>query len=140
MWKENEHPRDEDGKFTDKNSNSTSKSKYYRQNASYGEILVQDKNRIPQATKFNRLKTKHHIAHALEMGYKSMKDYEVAAINFFNSDKGKLFYSEARDRYYRYDEKLNLFVAASDGIIHTFKNVSKKEFNRKIKQDKLYEK
>ena len=32
-WKESEHPRDEDGKFT-------SKGKYYRQNASYAEILA----------------------------------------------------------------------------------------------------
>ena len=35
---ESKHPRDEDGKFTDGNG-----GKHYRQNASYGEILAQDR-------------------------------------------------------------------------------------------------
>lgn len=37
-WQEEKHPRDEDGKFTDKGT-----GKQFRQNASYGEILKADK-------------------------------------------------------------------------------------------------
>lgn len=94
---------------------------------------------LPEVSKFNRLNTRHHIDHAREMGYKSMRDYEAAAIEFFNSDKGKLYYSEARDRYYRYEEKTGCFCSASGETVHTFKYATKKEFYRKIKQDKLYE-
>lgn len=116
---------------------------YYRQNASYGEILAADKRasaaNVPTAVKFNRLHTKHHADHAREMGYKNMRDYEAAAVEFFNSKKGKLYYSAARDRYYRYDEKTGYFCSASGDTVHTFKYVTKKEFYRKIKQDKLYE-
>ena len=89
--------------------------------------------------KFHRRDTKHHITHAREMGYKNMRDYEAAAVEFFNSKKGKLYYSAARDRYYRYDEKTGYFCSASGDTVHTFKYVTKKEFYRKIKQDKLYE-
>lgn len=137
---ESKHPRDADGKFSDKAG-----SKYYRQNTSYGEILAADKkaeaarNNIPKAVKFNRLDTKHHIGHAKEMGYKNMRDYESAAVEFFNSDRGRLYYSDARQRYYRYDERTREFVSVSDDMVHTFKYVTKKEFNRKIGQDKLYE-
>lgn len=115
----------------------------YRQNASYEEILAADKRassaNVPTAVKFNRLNTKHHTDHAREMGYKNMRDYEAAAVEFFNSKKGKLYYSAARDRYYRYDEKTGHFCAASGDAVHTFKYVTKKEFHRKINQDKLYE-
>ena len=91
----------------------------------------------PKAYSFNRLNTKHHIGHAKEMGFKNQKEYEAAAVEFFNSDRGTLYYSEARKRYYRYEEKTGLFVSSSDGLIHTYKFVSKKEFLRKIKQDEL---
>lgn len=91
----------------------------------------------PKAYSFNRLNTKHHISHAKEMGFKNPKEYEAAAVEFFNSDRGTLYYSEARKRYYRYEEKTGLFVSSSDGLIHTYKFVSKKEFLRKIKQDEL---
>ena len=91
----------------------------------------------PKAYSFNRLNTKHNISHAKEMGFKNPKEYEAAAVEFFNSDRGTLYYSEARKRYYRYEEKTGLFVSSSDGLIHTYKFVSKKEFLRKIKQDEL---
>ena len=105
--------------------------------------LLGDENNIhaspSEVFKFHRLDTKHHADHAREMGYKSMRDYETAAVDFFNSNKGKLYYSAARDRYYRYDEKTRYFCSASGDTVHTFKYVTKKEFYRKIKQDKLYE-
>ena len=64
---------------------------YYRQNASYGEILAADKRasaaNVPTAVKFNRLHTKHHADHAREMGYKNMRDYEAAAVEFLTQRK-----------------------------------------------------
>lgn len=103
---------------------------YYRQNASYGEILAADKRasaaNVPTAVKFNRLHTKHHADHAREMGYKNMRDYEAAAVEFFNSKKGKLYYSAARDRYYRYDEKTGYFCVASGDTVHTFNIYTKR--------------
>lgn len=116
---------------------------YYRQNASYGEILAADKRasaaNVPTAVKFNRLHTKHHADHAREMGYKNMRDYEAAAVEFFNSKKGKLYYSAARDRYYRYDEKTGYFCVASGDTVHTFNIYTKKKFDKVKVQDELYE-
>lgn len=86
-----------------------------------------------------RKNTRHHKDHAKEMGYKNQDEYERAAGEFFNGDKGKLYYSNARGKYYRYDEYSGKFAASSNGVIHTFKYVTKKEFKRKIKQDDLYE-
>lgn len=71
---------------------------------------------FPKAQKFNRLNTAHHQRHAKEMGFEKTSEYERAAVEFFNSEKGKLFFSEARDRYYRYDEKTKLFVSSSNGV------------------------
>lgn len=105
--------------------------------------LLGDENNIhaspSEVFKFHRLDTKHHADHAREMGYKNMRDYEAAAVEFFNLNKGKLYYSKARGRYYRYEEKTGYFCSTSDDTVHTFKYVTKKEFYRKIKQDKLYE-
>lgn len=85
------------------------------------------------------METKHHQRHAKEMGFKNTKEHEKAAVEFFNSDKGKLYYSDARGRFYRYDEKTKEFVSSSGGVVHTFDFVSKSEFKRKMGQDKLDE-
>ena len=110
----------------------------------YGFIPTSDappeKLPIPEkAVRFNRLETKHHRRHAKEMGFKNTRDYERAAIEFFNSNKGTLYYSRARGRFYRYDEKTKFFVSSSSVVIHAFDFVSKSEFMRKIRQDKLDE-
>ncbi len=91
------------------------------------------------AFEFNRKITAHHIRHAMEMGYTSMKDYERAAVNFFNGAGGKLYYSKARKRYYRYDEKTGEMAVFSDGLIHTYMKNTHKRFLKIIKQDKLEE-
>ena len=38
------------------------------------------------------------------MGYKNQHEYELGAINFWKSGIGKLYYSSAKDKYYRYNE------------------------------------
>lgn len=155
-FREDEHPRDESGKFTGKEGGAKSKTEKlreavniysddpvkdvrYRQNASYEDILKTGKPKLEKATGFNRLETKHHKRHAKEMGFKNTKEYEKAAVEFFNSDRGKLYYSETRGKFYRYDEKTKLFVSSSNGVVHTYDYVSKSDFQRKIRQDKLNE-
>lgn len=94
---------------------------------------------VEKAFGFNRLDTKHHQRHAREMGFKNMREYEQAAVAFFNSNKGKLYYSQAKRCFYRYDEKSKLFCSSSDGKIHTFLIYSSKKFENIRKQDKAYE-
>lgn len=91
------------------------------------------------AYEFNRLDTAHHLRHMMELGFSSARDYERAAVEFFNSDRGKLYFSHARRRYYRYDGKTGEMAVSSDGVIHTYMRTGKKHFLRAMKQDKLEE-
>lgn len=92
---------------------------------------------VEKAFGFHRLDTKLHQRHAREMGFKNMKEYELAAVEFFNSDKGKLYYSEKWRKFYRYDEKSHFMAVSSGGVIHTFWERTPKEFERIRGQDKL---
>lgn len=126
-------------------------AKTWRQNASYSDILsktgIEKKEKTEKLTLIpekvygfdskERRETKHHIAHAKEMGYKNQKEYERAAIEFFNGTQGTLYFSQERKRWYKYDEKTELFCVSSDGIIHTFSRYSKNKFNKIKRQDKL---
>ena len=115
--------------------------KTYRQNTRDEAIQSEDKaGRKPEkATGFNRLNTAHHQRHAKEMGFKNAREYERAAVEFFNSDRGTLYYSEERKRYYRYEEKTGILCVSTDGIINTFNIYSKKKFEMIKRQDKLHE-
>lgn len=144
MFREDEHPRDKSGKFTDKGAGAGAGEAEKLRKAVRIYSDEQEKDAPPQkvpepATGFNRLETKHHQRHAKEMGFKNTKEYEKAAVEFFNSNRGKLYYSNARGRFYRYDEKTKEFVSSSGGVVHTFDFVSKSEFKRKMGQDKLDE-
>ena len=142
-WEESKHPRDDDGKFTD----GAGVSKLEMANEIYSDTPEEDSktlNRVdkvnpPKAYSFNRLNTKHHKDHAKAMGFKNTKEYEAAAVEFFNSDRGILYYSEARKRYYRYEEKTGLFCVGMDGVVNTFNTYSKKKFDLIKRQDKLHE-
>ncbi len=94
---------------------------------------------ISEPSKFNRLNTKNHIRHAKELGYKNQTEYEKAAIDFFNSARGKLYYSSARFRYYKYDASTGEFVVSSDGVVHTYFKVTQKKFEKIKRQDVLDE-
>lgn len=100
------------------------------------------KANIPHATGFankERKNTKHHLRHAREMGYKNQDEYERAGIEFFNSNRGKLYYSEKRKRYCKYDFRTNEFVSVTNGIMHTYMLKNKKEFEKTKQQEKLNE-
>ena len=140
MYRKEDHPRDRDGRFTEKGASEGEKLReavgIYSDDP---EADVPPQRRHEPATGFNRLETKHHRRHAQEMGFKSMQEYEKAAVAFFNSDKGKLYYSQVKERYYRYDEKTRFFCSSSHGVIHTFLLYSPKKFERIKKQDEVYE-
>ena len=92
---------------------------------------------FPKAQKFNRLNTAHHQRHAREMGFENTSEYERAAVEFFNSGDGEMFYSSSRKRFYLYNEKTQWLAVSSNGVVHTFLKRTKKEFERIRRQDKL---
>ena len=147
--------------FDKENGRYTGSGTTFRQNTSYSEILESAINIYsdnPELDKKNaplksvqkpeiaygfankeRKNTRHHKDHAKEMGYKNQDEYERAAVEFFNSDKGKLYYGNARDRYYRYNENTGEYAVSSNGVIHTYMKKTKKEFERAKIQEKLNE-
>ena len=157
QFDESKHPRDKDGKFTD--GNGTTKEAYDSRDT-FGNML----RNMPQGAKDRvaeissgtedtkrpepekaygfankeRRETAHHVTHAKEMGFKNQRDYERAAVDFFNSSRGKLYYSERRKRYFRYDEKTGELAVSSNGIVHTYMYRTKKEFKRLTIQEKLH--
>ena len=144
MFREDEHPRDKSGKFTDKGAGAGAGEgeKLRRAVRIYSDEPEKDAppQKVPEpATGFNRLETKHHQRHAKEMGFKNTKEHEKAAVEFFNSDKGKLYYSEKWKKFYRYDETKGWFCASSEGVVHTLTKYSKKKFEDIKRQDKAYE-
>ena len=90
------------------------------------------------AYEFNRICTAH-LRHMMELGFSNARDYERAAVEFFNSDRGKLYFSHARKRYYRYDENAGDLAVASGGVIHTYMKKRQSAFKKVIQQDKLEE-
>ena len=158
QFDESKHPRDKDGKFTD--GKGTTKEAYDSRDT-FGNMIRNmpqgakervseissgtEKPKRPEPEKAygfankERRETAHHMTHAKEMGFKHQRDYEQAAVDFFNSSRGKLYYSKLRGRYYRYDEKTGELVVSSNGVIHTYLKRTKKEFQRAVKQDGLHE-
>ena len=94
---------------------------------------------VPKAVGFNRSKTKHHQKHAAEMGLNE-REYIQQSISFFNGNAGQVYFSERRERFYKYNQKSMEFVAVSqNGVVHTYRLVSPKEFEKIKRQDKLHE-
>ncbi len=155
-WEEQKHPRDEDGKFTDGAGQSKEARlhklkqiynteinelfslplNFFSKNSNTKDVEIPP---VEKAHKFNRLQTAHHERHAKEMGFKNQKEYEKAAISFFNSNRGKLYFSNARKRFYRYDEKTGEFAVSSKGEIHTYMFKTSRNFLKVKLQDKLVE-
>ena len=84
----------------------------------------------------DRLHTKDHERHVKEMGFKTSKEYERAAIDFWENSDGDLYYSKRRQSYYKYDKKRKWFLSlAKDGTVRTFHKLSEKNFKNRKEQD-----
>lgn len=160
-WREEDHPRDEIGRFTEKDD------LFFPQNTPYAEILRRERelHRLPldyfgqkdppsrltksdiprvvygfsKTVHFNRLKTKRHITHAADMG-KTSKDYNMAAIAFWESGVGTLYACDKDRAFYQYDTASGkLLVVTADGTIRTFFSIDPKLFAKYIIQKNLRE-
>ena len=104
-------------------------SRYAKMSASeLSEELAQEipsdsasiKDNRPMAYKFARRDTKSHKNHAKEMNM-NQREYEHAAVDFFNGEIGELYYNVKDEKYYRYDVKSRKIATCDkDGNIHTF--------------------
>ena len=125
---ESKHPRDKDGKFTDKNSSSKNiRSKkllkaltFFAENKhseAREKITIETaKSNFPKQIfgfENGREKTQHHQNHIIELGYKDEKQYQKGAIEFWNNKDGKTYFSQSAQRYYKYDAKKELFLSSS---------------------------
>lgn len=146
-------PRDYRGRWTSVGGGVT-----YRQNTSYQELMSLDffsdrrqkKNNgdtaIPEPPREvygfanrERLNTEHHVKHAQEMGYKTQREYEAAAIEFWKNGEGRV-YVGIDGIFYKYDSKSLKFSAVSaNGYIRTFFTYDKNKFERKRVQLRLHE-
>ena len=167
VWDESEHPRDSDGKFTDGNGPSAKsgsiivgKAEPAQWKGASDKKLVKihfdyfgSKNKGVSANKKmppppsvaygfdnERLTTPDHIRHREDMGFKDAKQYNAAAINYWENGKGKIYCSEIKQRYYKYRKDTEEFLSIdSEGIIKTYFKLPYKQFERKVYQEKLYE-
>lgn len=68
------------------------------------------------------------------------KEYIAAAIWFFNIGKGKIYYSQSQDRFYKYNALTNrVCICDNNGSIRTYYLCSNKQMNRYIKDEELEE-
>ena len=115
--------------------------KTYRQNTRHEAILSEDKaGRKPEkATGFNRLNTAHHQRHAKEMGFAILRDYEKAAVQFWQRGNGICYEGTRRGNYAKYNkETCEYMICDKQGKISTYYKVSPKKFE-KIKQQEGYQ-
>ena len=109
-------------------------SKYSKYSAVKEAKVECNKNDVVTYTFRNKnLLEQHYNKHGMEMGFKSMEDYEKAASDVINNPKA-LFKTEAEDGdYVYYVEETNEFVVLSlDGYIRTYflPSQGKKYFDR----------
>ena len=78
------------------------------------------------------------MRHCYELGYKNQTDYEKGAIDFWERNKGIVYFSHRRKYFYKFDDKhTKMLVISSDGIIHTFMPSSISKFMHTERTDKL---
>ena len=100
---------------------------------------------IPQrpqkAFGFARLKTKHHNQHMVDMGFKDEASYQRAAIEFWESGQGTVYYSVLRKNFAKESpDKSKIVVVETDGTIKTyFPFKTKKARDRYLLQDRWQE-
>ena len=115
MFREQDHPRDSGGKFTDKGASDGEK---LREAISiYSDDLEADappQKRHEPATGFNRLETKHHQRHAKEMGFNGARKHQKIE----------------DDRYFYYADLLGFTVWCELPSNHWFSDACSEEIAR----------
>ena len=158
-FKESEHPRDKDGKFTDKGNSQGwtkekrdrlfkaldffSKNKHKTHNISYnieGEIPRNPPNEIFGFKTKKQKKTKHHQRHIYELGYKSETEYINGAKEFWKNGEGKVYYGKARNTFCKYNINTGEYlVIDKDDYLLTYYPMTEKQFeNYKIQERYIY--
>lgn len=161
QFKESEHPRDSDGKFTYKRNsakiikdigNAIKQHRNKRLNIPLDYFGT--KNNVPNVPSEKKipnlpseafgfgskelLNSQHHIKHMRDMGFDNPKEYEKSAINFWSNGDGDVFYSHTRKRFHKYNEKRGIMLVISpDGTIHTFYQVKPQKFKAIMLQERL---
>ena len=93
-WQEDKHPRDDDGKFTEKGE-----GKQFRQNASYGEILKADK--APRYKKTKKLTSA--VYNMISSNRKTLEKHGECEIEVFTSAYKYKALLHGKDDDYDYD-------------------------------------
>ena len=155
-WREEDHPRDEIGRFTEKDD------LFFPQNTPYAEILRRERelHRIPldyfgltedryadwadmpaEVYGFadrKKLYTPHHIDHAKKMGFRTSEQYERAAIAFWAYGEGDVYITAKEPKFYKYNKETLEFISVGrDGIIYTYMKMEYKRFVDKIRYERL---
>lgn len=134
-WKEEDHPRDDIGRFTKYGSIIPGSGKtddrfklsldHFGKKTKSDESDDQHSVKIPPLPKeaygFERLLSNHHQRHVVEMGLKDSKEYEKAAIDFWNNGEGNLYYCKRRGNFCKIaDDGVTVCFCNSDGMIQSF--------------------
>lgn len=91
-----------------------------------------------EAFGFERLNTGHHKNHSDEMGFKDLSAYKKAAIEYWNTGNGDIYFSQLTRRFYKYNMDSTRFLSIDiKGNIHTFFLLPSKDFKRKTVQERL---
>lgn len=134
------HPRDEDGKFTNKHGGSAAGSRERLENIYDSDkrgVLEKEKKKntltnsashskipsFPKARGFKNDKSRRaHEKHVAEMGFKSFEEYESAAVKFLDLEwTGCEIFEAKNHRWYKYQESTNrLGIVGTDNNIITF--------------------
>ena len=155
-WREEDHPRDEIGRFTEKDD------LFFPQNTPYAEILRRERelHRIPldyfgltedryadwadmpaEVYGFadrKKLYTPHHIDHAKKMGFRTSEQYERAAIAFWAYGEGDVYITAKEKRFYKYNFKTKEFISVgTNKIVYTYMYINEADFERKIRYERL---
>lgn len=135
------HPRDEDGKFTNKHGGSAGSRERLENiyDSDKRGVLEKEKKKntltnsashskipsFPKAKGFKNDKSRRaHEKHVAEMGFKSFEEYEAAAVEFANFGDGVIYIVEEfypQKRFYKFNELTSeIAIVSAMGFIISY--------------------
>lgn len=164
---ESKHPRDEKGRFAVKGSPKRKQAlevvklnffgkKSKNSNITKPQTLKELPQKVEGFDSKELLSRPDHVQHSIDLGYKTLEDYENSAIDFWQNGTGIIYYGHNRGRFYKYGKYVangkqrNVMIVISHrketskngkiskkGIIHTFYEVNEKKFAKISIQERL---